>query len=59
MKINVKSNSTNRNIATMIDLLNHEKQLAVIRNNNLFIINKSEVEQGDISIKSINAINWV
>lgn len=59
MKINVKNNSTNRNLASMIDLLNHDKQSVVVRNDALFIINKPEVKKDDITIKTINDINWV
>lgn len=54
----VKNTSTNRNIAMMFDLINTDKQAIIIRQCNLYMINKSAIKPTDTIVTNLSQITW-
>lgn len=54
----VKNTSTNRNIAMMFDLINTDKQAIIIRQRNLYMINKSAIKPTDTIVTNLSQITW-
>lgn len=54
----VKNTSTNRNIAMMFDLINTDKQAIIIRQRNLYMINKSSIKPTDTIVTNLSQITW-